>query len=267
MRTGMVTRNFTMTLYAWLVVSGMLLSLTAGRVYAQSILYDDFQGILRLDKWVGQQVGEGGMEVERKIQRGKLLMSHRVLGDTEDSEGRNISTNQLLFQEGRTLTAVRFDMVVQDVNVRGCSAPRDKDSFIHAGFFAALFRDDRGDTRAAVFVDRQSDSEAPPNRLRVIGEVVRCLNADCSSNELEKRNLGTVTLGERFTLQLVWEEINQRVRFRMNNEDFVSIPYTQDVVALRPFKILYATGAAANCRAGRPLASVSVLFDNVFYSP
>jgi hypothetical protein len=163
---------------------------------------------------------------------------------------------------------VRFDIVAQDVRVRGCAAPSDKISFIHAGAFAALFNDGSGDTRASVFIERRSDSEDPPSRLHAVAEVVRCLNSDCSSREKEHRDLGNVTLGEKVTLQMVWEEINQRVRFRRDNEDFVSIRYTQEVVRLRPFRTLFVLGSAANCLAdSRPIASTSVLFDNVFYNP
>lgn len=272
----MVPKLGTRTFGIWWGAWGVLIALTAGSAAAQSILYDNFRGALSPVKWRAEQDGEGGLELVREIRDGQLLLSHRVLGDTTRSTGFNESVNRLLFQEGRRLTAVQFKVTVQAVAVRGCAVPGSAISRSSAGFLGNFFNDgsssaagdDKGDIGAFLVVERRSDSEDPPDVLHVIAGKFRCPTPVCTKEQEVLRDLGTVKIGESVVLQLVWEEINQRFRFRKNRDRAVIIPYTQEIVTRHSFRSIRIRGDAANCAEGAPpVASMSATLDNVLYSP
>jgi hypothetical protein len=253
-----------MVFWGSMVAWGLLAS-NAGSVAAQSILYDKFRAALRLDLWSGEQIGVGGLELVRTIQDGRLILGHRVLGETTQSTGRSISSNRLRFQAGQTLTAVSFDVIMQNYKVQGC-ATEGKFSRSVAGFTGAMFTNSKGAIGADLWVLRDSDSEDPPNRLRVLARLVQCVATECVD---EERDLGTVALGEPTTLRVRWEELNGRIRFQKNDESPVFVRYTpEEVIRRLQTKVLTLVGNAANCTDGsHPVAAMTASFDNVFYNP
>jgi AAA ATPase domain len=178
-------------------------------------------------------------------------MGHRVVGETTQGTERHLSSNRLVLQAGRTLTAVSFEVIVQDYTLRGCISG-DKFSRSIAGFSGAMFANSRGGVGADLWVTRDSNSEDPPDRLRVRAGVVQCVTNDCSEKD---RDLGTVALGEPTTLLMVWEELNQRFRFRKNDDSPVFVSYSPgEVVRRLQTKALTVVGNAANCDDGsRPV--------------
>jgi hypothetical protein len=176
-----------------LVVSiGVLFATTIEISSAQGTLYDDFSGKeLNADQWISQQSGSGGLELIRQPLLGKLVMSHRVTGDTSTSIGQRESRNELKFRNGSGINTVKFEIKVKDFAVLGCEAPGSGISRSLAGFFSALFNDGSstnsgdltGDVGAFIFLYRTSDSADPADLLRVEAGMVRCASINCSTVE------------------------------------------------------------------------------------
>jgi hypothetical protein len=272
-----VLKRLTMTLYGLVAVCGILFTITAGSVSAQSTLYDRFpNGDLDPVKWSAQQQGTGGLELVREIQRGRLLMAHRVLGNGTTSTTQTTSLNRLNFEFGRNLTALRFRLTVRNVSVQGCSDPGGNISRSFAGFIGTLFNDgsssgsgdSTGNLGVFLFAERRSDSEESPELLHIKAGTFRCLNNACSSIEEVEEDLGTVTLGEQVLLRMIWDEENNQIRFRKNQDAVVQVPYTGPVARRINSRNFQVRGDAANCLEGpRPVASMGAFFDNVFINP
>ncbi|MGH8066077.1 MAG: hypothetical protein ACRERE_12775 [Candidatus Entotheonellia bacterium] len=106
------------------VIIGVLFATTIEIASAQGTLYDDFSGKeLNADQWISQQSGSGGLELIRQPLPGKLVMSHRVTGDTSTSIGQRESRNELKFRNGSGINTVKFEIKVKDFAVLGCEAP------------------------------------------------------------------------------------------------------------------------------------------------
>jgi hypothetical protein len=272
---GVFPKSLTTALYGLLAAWVMLFTIPAGSVYAQSSRYDNFNsGALSPARWSTQQQGTGGLELVREIRNGRLLMEYRVLGMIDT--GQITSINRLNFELGRNLTALRFDITVRDVSVLGCSDPGGNISRSFAGFNGTLFNDGSssgsgdatGNFGAFLFVERRSDSEEPPEMLHVIAGTFRCLNNGCSRVEDVQEDLGTVTIGEEVSLQMVWDELNSQIRFRKNRDAVVRVRYEGSVARRINGRTLQIRGDAANCLDGpRPVAAMSAFFDNVFINP
>jgi hypothetical protein len=256
----------------------MSIGVMVGVVHAQNTLYDGFSN-KELDptKWSSQQSGTGGIELIRNIFFNRLVMSHRVIGATSADLGQRSSRNQLRFVSGGSLTAIKFDMMVQDFQVLGCEVPGASISRSLAGFFGAFFNDgsstgtgdQTGDVNVFLFLYRTSDSTDPEHLLRTEAGMIRCANSNCTTPEnIEILDLGTVAKGESVTLRLNWERDKRQMNFQKNDDEVRSITYTLPVVNLRSYRVFDIRGDAANCPSGpRPFARVTAFLDNVFVNP
>lgn len=260
------------------VVIGTIFTTTIETASAQSTLYDDFSGKeLNADQWISQQSGSGGLELIRQPLLGKLVMLHRVTGDTSTSIGQRQSRNELRFRNGSGINTVKFEIKVKDFAVLGCEAPGSTISRSLAGFFSALFNDGSsmnsgdltGDVGAFIFLYRTSDSADPADLLRVEAGMIRCASINCSTVEdIGLLDLGSVAKNETVSLWLSWEAAENRVRFQKNNEPIQAVNYSQADVISRGFRVLEVRGEAANCNIGmRPFAKITAVFDNIFVNP
>jgi len=252
---------------------------------AQAQLYDDFNATkIDPDKWVGVQAQdageEGGLRLIRRIEldgtEGHLVLSHRVVGGTFTNTGLRISRNRLrIVQDPNAITAVRFDVMVRDFSMLGCSASSSV-SGVRAGFIGFLFNDGSstdpqdatGDIIGIVGLSRISSSTDSTGIVRAVGILARCIERTCSGQltTFTVLDLGPVATGETVTLAMNWDRVEKKLDFQKNAEAVHSIAYTQD--DSRPpifsLKALEARGQAANCTVGpRPFADVTGVFDNV----
>ena len=264
----MSRRDVTMVLHGWLMLLGALLAVTTGTVYAQNVIFDDFNSEeLSSGKWTAQQVGNGGLELVRQIVDGKLQLAHRVVGARTSNTGQNTSVNRLMMRKGG-VTAVKFKVVVQEVDVRGC--PEGDHSRVFVGFTGTLFTDDEdGDVGTFFFVERRSDSTDEEDILRIKAGLFRCSGNNCSSFEdLGEIDLGTLALGQSVTLRMIWEEASERVRFQRDSEPKQTIRYNLTVDTRRDFRVFQIRGDAANCESGpQPFAQMKANLDNIFINP
>jgi hypothetical protein len=125
-----LTRRSVAQIYGTLVVMiGALFTTTIGIVSAQNALYDDFGGKeLNAGQWISQQSGSGGLDLIRQPLLGKLVMSHRVTGDTTTSIGQRASRNELTFRNGSGK--------VKDFAVLGAKCPDQVSPEAWRGFLA-----------------------------------------------------------------------------------------------------------------------------------
>jgi hypothetical protein len=274
----LMKRNMAQAVLVLMTLVGTFFALEIRPIHAQGTLYDDFSSKeLNADRWTGQTSGSGGLELIRQPVFGKLLMSHRVTGDTSASTGQRESRNQLRFRNGTAVNTVKFELQVKDFSVLGCEASGSAISRSLAGFFSALFNDgssttsgdQTGDVGAFIFLYRTSDSSDASNVLRVEAGMVRCSSSDCSTvDDLGLLDLGMVSKNERVSLWLTWEAAENRVRFQKNDEPIQTVNYSQTDAILRGFRVLEVRGEAANCNIGtRPYAKINAAFDNIFVNP
>jgi hypothetical protein len=260
-------------------VVGVVFLMTLGTARAQNTVYDDFtSNDLNADLWTSQQSGSGGLDSIRQVLFGKLVMSHRVVGNTSTSTGQQVSRNDLRFRNGSGINTIIFHLKVKDFSVVGCAAAGSNTSRSLAGFFSALFNDgsstgledQTGDIGAFVFLHRSSDSTDPSNLLRVEAGLVRCAGAGCTpAEDIGLLDLGTVRKRENVQLGLSWVAAEQRVLFQKNDEPIQFVTYHQPVVTTRGFRVLEVRGEAANCNSGseRPSAKITAVFDTIVVNP
>jgi hypothetical protein len=252
--------------------------MTVATASAQSTLYDDFSAKeLNPDRWTSQQSGTGGLDLIRQPLSGKLLMTLRVVGDTNPSTGERATHNQLRFRNGSAINTVRFNLTVRGFGVLGCEAAGGGRSRSLAGFFSALFNDgsssgsgdQTGDVGAFIFLQRASDSADPADLLRVVAGIIRCTGPACDSHEeIGLLDLGTIPLYHNVGLWLSWEAAAKRVLFQKNDEPIQAVHYGQNVVTIRGFRVLEVRGEAASCDlGGSPYAKMTAVFDNVYVNP
>jgi hypothetical protein len=274
-----LTRSGVAQIYGILVVMiGALFTTTIEIASAQNTLYDDFSGKeLNAGQWISQQSGSGGLDLIRQPLFGKLVMSHRVTGDTTTSIGQRASRNELRFRNGSGINTVKFEIKVKDFAILGCEVPGSRISRSLAGFFSALFNDGSstnsgdltGDVGAFIFLYRTSDSADLPDQLRVEAGMVRCASINCSTvDDIGILDLGPVAKNETVSLWLSWEAAANHVLFQKNDGPVQPVPYSQAVVVPRGFRVLEVRGEAANCNIGtRPFAKITAVFDNIFVNP
>jgi hypothetical protein len=261
-----------------MVIIGVLYAITIGTVSAQGTLYDDFDfREINAARWISQQSGSGGLELIRQPLFGKLVMSHRVVGDTSTSTGHKDSRNQLRFRNGGSINTVKFNIEVRDFAVLGCEAPGSDISRSLAGFFSALFNDGSstgpgdqiGDVGAFIFLYRTSASTDPDDLLRVEAGMIRCTSSNCGTVEdIGLLDLGTVGKNKNISLWLSWEADAKRVRFQKDADPIQLVNYSQVVFSLRAFRVFEIRGEAANCTVGdRPSAKLTAVIDKVFVNP
>jgi len=254
------------------------LGIAVGAVHAQNTLYDNFtQNELDPAKWSSQQSGVGGLELIRQPFFNRLVMSHRVVGATSNDLGQRSSRNQLRFVSGGSLTAIKFDVTVQDFEVLGCEVPGSAISRSLAGFFGVFFNDgtstgpgdQTGDVNVFLFLYRTSISTDPEHLLRTEAGMIRCANANCSlTQDIAILDLGTVAKGDSATLRISWDPNNQRMDFQKNNDEVRSIVYALPAIAFRTYRVFDVRGDAANCPSGpQPFARVLAFIDNVYINP
>ena len=146
-----------------------------------------------------------------------VALAHRVVGGTSTNAGLRISRNRLrIVQDPNAITAVRFDVMVRDFSMLGCSASSSV-SGVRAGFIGFLFNDGSstdpqdatGDIIGIVGLSRISSSTDSTGIVRAVGILARCIERTCSGQltTFTVLDLGPVATGETVTLAMNWDRV------------------------------------------------------------
>jgi hypothetical protein len=215
---------------------------------------------LRSDRWRGDE-DFGGQEVARTVQGKTLLMRYRVEGFLEDSpSGSHAAVNRLNFANPTSITQIAAGFTIDSLTLTPCAAnnagaaTRARPAQILLGRFNdGLGGAGRtGDHFAGIQAFRDGSSQDLEGVLRVIGFLNRCPNADCTNASGiagSPVELGTVNVGDTFTLQMVWDKPGKQFLFRLNGGAEESLPYTasDSKEAVLPFANINESHTAADC--------------------
>ncbi len=232
--------------------------------WGQNTLYDDFSSPqLDAEKWRGVQDSDGfaiGLEITRVVRGGQLYQSHRMVGETFGDGIVGAATSLLRFRDGETITAIQFDLRVQQMLSTGCSAAGGEISNAILRSRNILFSTGSGDVDAVIDVFRSSNSVDPSNTLR-IGAFLAV-----PGEPLGIVDLGTLRLRTPVTLRMAWLPDEDRVEFQRDQDPPQSVSYVVDdsgpTSDAKDFELL---GFVANCTVGpRPFIFIEAYIDNVF---
>lgn len=264
-------------LFAVSLILGIACGGTFSSSWAQSTLYDDFSGaVINPAKWVGSEFRN--LEVIRSLVGGRLVLAHRVVGQTA-ATGFQDGDNRLNFLLNPTgITAVRFDILVQKLEILPCSVSGSPAANARAGFITFLFNDgssttpnnNTGNVVVLVQLSRSSTSTDAPNVLRAEGILIRCNDAFCGNRTTTVTDLGPVNTGPNVTLRMSWDKANKRVDFQRDAEPTQPIPYTvnDDFPPTFTLTALQVRGLVPNCSTGpHPFSEINASFDNVLVNP
>ncbi len=210
-------------------------------------LYDDFSGT-RLDpaKWRGSELGEWGSDAVRSIQTNSLDLLY--IGDC-DTTANNVSCESIL--------QVNF--------TNPAAAARLYGAFFNTG--APIPSSHVNDVVARIQVGRSSTSTDPASILRVNARVYHCLDQDClNATDLYLQDMGPMTIGQRTTLGMQWDQTDHAFVFARDNQPFIFFYGLSDVTPPgRPDKRLDAAMDVPSCTTTpRPEGLIEAVIDNVF---
>jgi hypothetical protein len=263
--------NFDKTpnIYAVIVFTVLLLILSTAQIAsAQSTLYDNFKAnqSLNPDKWEGLNLeGAGGstLELYRGIKGGHLVLSQQVYGDTASDEGEYWHSNSL--RAPINPTALMLDGVFKDVELKGCPVPGSSvQTFGLLRIVSPLFNDGTGDVMLFLDIGNSLAYGGEADQLVVYATLYHSV----ADSVLGGFDLGTVAIGQRFTLWMEWLPDSNEVRFRKDNDPIGSISYAvSDEFPPWDTFTIYTEAAASNCTAQRSFAGMEVHIDNVYINP
>lgn len=254
------------------LVYGLVAALAAP-VAAQAaeayVTYETFTGQTQISpqRWLF-------MERTRQSVGGALLLVQRDLGDQFSNSGvlpLNWSTSLV---NPATILQMRSSMTVNDMAVTGCAQNAEASS-VHARMIGSFFNtgpqvggDRTNDVLALVRLTRASNTADAAGVVQVLGNVVRCLNADCSGavEIIGTADMGTTTFGTTLSMRMEWEPASNRFNFYRANDPVIRISYAYGdaLQPSLPFKNVQTRTQLANCVSGeRSTGYVSAKFDNV----
>ena len=270
----MIAKKKASVIVELLLCGGLLAVGLPSASHAQTVLYDNFNGRqLDPDKWTGQVGFDGdgaSLELIRKLEGGRLLMSQRVVAASTSDQGQHFTVNDLLFLTPDQ-TAIQFDARVASFDLLGCTVAGSEGAFVLVRIRNSLFMDKDREGTFNAFLEIFQDNSfpgGPPNLLRVQASIDHPALAELPFPD-RVRDLGTVLVGQRITLRMEWLPNQKRVDFQRDREAVISIPYDLDD-SLPPDgpDVISTEVAAPNCTVGgRHFAEIAVFFDNVFVDP
>jgi hypothetical protein len=246
------------------------------------VLYDDFNAPdIDPDRWIGSSfsTGPAPLQIIREIQSNRLRMVNHVLGRTDTDSGGSFTGNFLDFANPENITSIEVTIQVTQADATGCPdgnlGVTEASARVQGNFFnfgppvpGTLIND----MNASIHIQRLSNSPDPPGVLEVFALLHQCADANCSTGQVERFDLGTIMEGERTKVRMTWDPDNDRFIFRREDLDdsdffevFANYTVSDTAPATSPFKHLSAIGFVANCTAvPRPEAFTEAFFDDVF---
>lgn len=267
-----------MTRARWIsiTVMGMILITTASMVSAQT-LYDAFPGSrINPDLWFGtEQIvnSSGGLDTIRSVKGGRLFLGAEMVGALSASGQVRVHRQRLRSRQagaGNLGMAATFRMIA--AQVQGCASANTSPAQARVGLSAALFNDgsrsgsgdQTGDIGVVVLLNQRSDLGVPIAEA----SLYRCASADCNAtDDLLHIVIGTVALHQDVLVAWQWVPDFSMVAVRIN-DTVISLPYTQAVGPLVPFRAIEAWVLAPPCPEGNPsYARAVAAVDNVYVVP
>ena len=204
-------------------------------------------------------------------------MSRRY-GSTDSDSGRSFSSLHLDFASPASVTAIRA--VVQVINIQsiGCAdnTAVPENGLDVGGFFfntgTPTPGDATGDVLAVLEAVRVSNTPDHPLFLEIVGNVLHCTSADCTSSDALPGSpvaLGQVSVGVPIRLFIGWDKANKQFLFQRNNAAMEAVTYTVSDSAAPGVaqKRLQTFGYVSNCTATagvpRPDSMMDVRFHEV----
>ncbi len=186
----------------------------------------------------------------------------RAYSATTNDNGTSGGLFGLSFPNPSAITAISFQLVVNQIGVGACST-NPGELVTSAEFRGSFFSTDASPTSSNddVVADigiEQSVQESGPNVTGFVTE---------GNTVLGYQVLGPVALGSTNTLFLQWDRPNHRFIFQLNNGAQVFEPYgvSDTSPPFHPFKGIALARVVPHCTSTpRPFAHLDADFDNVY---
>lgn len=235
---------------------------------ASVAVYEDWRsGTIRPDRWT---VREGvAQDMKAEVRGHTLRMRYRQEGATSSDRGLNAANHILTFANPVTLDRLEADVKVTRADVAGCAANPGATRLRPASISFNTFNDGMsgvgmiGDHIVRILVNREADSTDSPDVLTVQAFVLRCTNAACTDaiSNLFNLGVGTVTVGKRFTLRIVWDRPFAQFRVGVDDGPDAVLAYNPSLDtgnAHVPFADLRMQTVVANCTAAPTSADAEI---------
>lgn len=246
-------------------------------VRAQTVgLYDDFSTkFIDPDRWfVGQDCGDvdrGYRECVLEIKGGQLRQESRSYGYANSDSGFSFSGVFLSIPNASSITSIKADVVVKDVEVTGCENNFSVVGQSRARLGGSFFNVGGVDITATINLQRFPD--VPKNTLRVDAFTDGLPDSSCPTGCFVA--LGTIGKGEKASIGVTWEQVNHRFKFDLTKPtppqeitQYISYTELDTVPPSDGSKVLSVNNIAPNCTSSpRPLAYMEAFFDNVVVGP
>ncbi len=255
------------------------------------VLYDNFNGTaIDPNKWQQSGMDESSIfDVAREIRGNRLHLLNRTYGDIITipdplpepplNLGNKNTAVRLQFPDPNAVTAMKIVGTVTAFDLEGCGGNTDRVRALRiSGFFFNTYADgghvelgsgNIDDVIASIHLETRGSYEDPPDVLRVIAFVSRCIDPECFSDSLFFReDLGEYRVGDSIRLLMRWDEENDRFIFRRDDEPAVIYNYAGFLTNAGepgfPQKRLGISNRVANCPEGpRPVAFIEALVNRV----
>lgn len=256
--------------------------------HAQFAMYDDFNSKhLSVGKWPGGWMSDSVLRAKRKVENGSLVMHVYGRNDTTTSEGRTRARQRVNFPRSIAagLSGIEFNGVVTKSKTRGCDANPDGryrsrlTNYINWGNDGSSTGadDETGDFKSLLGLRRYPGDP----QLYVSVYVYRCADADCATEEDPRTggggDLGTVSVGERFSLRTVLNRSTGEIKFRSKTASGsrtatyqVPISVMPITAAVNDFTVIATRSELDNCVLGngkKPFGLMEAEIDSVLTKP
>ena len=255
----------------WWCVLAVLMGLTNAWGQSSTLhLYDNFDDEAFLDpaKWSGNWQCGTALECVRDIEDDALRLKVRGYGATDSSDGTQFGWSELYLTKN-DVKDIAAEVVVHRSSADGCSTnPGFGGGGGHAQFLlsGAFFNGGGGtsndDVVAYLHLDRYSDY---PAGQVLVGGFLSYQNQFFGNVDFE-----WVNIGERVTVELVWDKPNHRFVMRLSRPSQGTVtegymPYTMSDVtpAVGAFKSISSGVFPANCLGTSTSATLDVAVTKV----
>jgi len=208
---------------------------------------------------------------------------NRTYGGIGSDTGSKQGTLRMDFTNPDAIKGFRARVRIVDYEAEGCATNQTATSTrvrLHGHFFNTVSPQGNAtnDVVAYIGVRSQSDWSNPPDTLRVVTSIFRCLNAACSVDNtdldiIDYREIGTVQVGVWTTLGIEWDPTKHRFVFKLGAKS-IPVSYAQylqdhdlEDKELPGYKTknIQTTEVCPNCSTPpRSTGSMDAYFDNIY---
>ena len=231
-------------------------------------VYEDWttSRTIRSDRWTARDDGPV-QEIGLGIRGHKLVMRQRREGATISNVGL-LGRSQFIFAKNASaIDQLEAAFKVRRLVASSCALNPGNTRVRAAALALSAFNDGTsivgqiGDHFVAVVANREADSSEPEGVLTVQAFLFRCQDSACFNPLSNIFNLavGTVLVGEPFTLRAVWDGANARFLIGVNDQPDVVLAYNPTLdhgPAHGPFAEVHQQGVTGNCAAGPTITDV-----------